>query len=100
MIATHLSGRVPAQRRARGSTGGAPRSVMDAGRGFGRRSFLRGAGLVGTAAVLSACSVPGIKVTDYQSVPDTSDSDQTVNWSNWPFYIDVAEDGSTDPTTL
>ena len=73
---------------------------MNGRRGFGRRSFLRGAGMVGAAAALSACSVPGIKVTDYQPVPDMSDSDKTVNWSNWPFYIDVAEEGSTDPTTL
>ncbi len=56
--------------------------------------------MVGAAAALSACSVPGIKVTDYQPGPDMSDSDKTVNWSNWPFYIDVAEEGSTDPTTL
>ncbi|WP_375430413.1 spermidine/putrescine ABC transporter substrate-binding protein [uncultured Friedmanniella sp.] len=65
-----------------------------------RRSFLRGAGLAATAATLSACAVPGIKVSDYTAVPDLSDSDKTLNWSNWPFYIDVAEDGSTDPTTL
>ncbi len=56
--------------------------------------------MVGAAAGLAACSVPGIKVEGYQPVPDVSDSDKTVNWSNWPFYIDVAEAGSTDPTTL
>ena len=25
---------------------------------------------------------------------------QDSDWANWPFYIDVAEDGSSDPTTL
>jgi spermidine/putrescine transport system substrate-binding protein len=67
---------------------------------FGRRSFLGGAGVAGTAAALAACGVPGIRVTGYAPVPDVSDTDRRLNWSNWPFYIDVAEDGSTDPTTL
>ncbi len=44
--------------------------------------------------------MPGIKVEGYQPVPDLSDADPRVNWANWPFYIDVAEDGSEDPTTL
>ncbi|WP_375423295.1 spermidine/putrescine ABC transporter substrate-binding protein [uncultured Friedmanniella sp.] len=69
-----------------------------------RRSFLRGAGLAGAGlaagATLSGCGIPGIKVADYTPVKDTSASDKTLNWSNWPFYIDVAEDGSKDPTTL
>ncbi len=68
--------------------------------GLSRRSFLRGTGLAGVAAFAAACSIPGIKVVGYEPVEDTSAADKTVNWANWPFYIDVAEEGSTDPTTL
>ena len=39
-------------------------------------------------------------MTDYQPVPDLSDSEKIVNWSNWPFYIDQAEEGDDTPTTL
>ena len=70
------------------------------GAGFGRRTFLRGAGLAGSAAFLAACGIPGIRVTGYEPGPDLSDTDKTVDWANWPFYIDVAEDGSSDPTSL
>ena len=70
------------------------RSALD------RRTFLRGAALAGTAGALAACGVPGIRVTDYAPVPDVSDTDRRLNWSNWPFYIDVAEEGSDEPTTL
>lgn len=65
-----------------------------------RRAFLRGAGLAGTAAALAACGVPGIRVSGYTPVPDVSDADKTLNWSNWPFYIDVPEEDSDEPTTL
>lgn len=77
------------------------RNALTAGRaGFDRRTFLRGAGLTGSAAFLAACGIPGIRVTGYEPAADLSDTDKTVNWANWPFYIDVAEDGSSDPTTL
>ena len=68
--------------------------------GLSRRSLLRGAGMAGAAALLSACSIPSVRVTGYVPVADTSGKDKTLNWSNWPFYIDVAEDGSDEPTTL
>ena len=68
--------------------------------GFGRRSFLRSAGLAGSAAFLAACGIPGIRVTGYEPGPDLSETDKTVDWANWPFYIDVAAEGSSDPTTL
>ena len=77
----------------------APRGVVQRP-AYGRRRFLQGVGVVGAAAGLAACGVPGIKVEGYQPVPDLSDADKTLNWSNWPFYIDVAEADSTDPTTL
>ena len=68
-------------------------------RGIGRRSFLRGAGVAGMSALLAACSIPGIRVTGFEPGQDESD-DKTLDWANWPLYIDVPEDGSSDPTTL
>lgn len=56
--------------------------------------------MLGAAAALSSCGVPGIRVKGYQPVTDLSESEPVVNWANWPFYIDVAEDGSDDPTTM
>jgi len=73
---------------------------ISSGSGVSRRALLRGAGGAGLAALLAGCSIPGIKVTDYQPVPDLSDSEKVVNWSNWPFYIDQAEEGDDAPTTL
>jgi spermidine/putrescine transport system substrate-binding protein len=67
---------------------------------LGRRTFLRGAGLAGSAAFLAACGIPGIRVTGYEPGPDLSDTNKRIDWANWPFYIDVAEDGSSDPTSL
>ncbi len=67
---------------------------------FGRRRLRQGAGLAGTAAALAACGVPGIRVTDYVAVTDVSDTDPRLSWSNWPFSVDVPEEGTDDPTTL
>ena len=59
-------------------------------RGIGRRSFLRGAGVAGMSALLAACSIPGIRVTGFEPGQDESD-DKTLDWANWPLYIDVPE---------
>jgi spermidine/putrescine transport system substrate-binding protein len=90
-----------------GAAGGvnsrAGRRLLPGGLPFDRRGFLRGAGLAGTAAALAACGVPGTAEQQRASEPpvqDLSDADKTVNWSNWPFYIDEAEEGSKAPTTL
>ena len=56
--------------------------------------------MAGAAALLTGCAIPGIRVAGYEPGPDLSDTDKTVDWANWPFYIDVAEEGSTDPTSL
>ncbi|GGM16472.1 polyamine ABC transporter substrate-binding protein [Nakamurella endophytica] len=45
----------------------------------------------GTSSSASA-SVP--------SVADRSDTDKTLNWSNWPEYIDVGENNASDHPTL
>ena len=80
------------------------RAPIQVRRGISRRTFVRGAGGAGLAALLAGCSIPGIAVEDYVPVPDLSATDRTVNWANWPLYIDEAEepeDGSEpEPTTL
>lgn len=59
---------------------------------------------MGLGALLAGCSIPGIGVEDYTPVQDLSGTDPRLNWSNWPFYIDIAEepeDGTEpSPTTL
>lgn len=58
-----------------------------------------GLSAVGGGALLSGCSTPGIGVKEVPVVADRSDIDKTVNWSNWPFYLDIDEnDESVRPT--
>ena len=54
----------------------------------------------GAAALLSACSTKGIGIKSYTPVADVSDTDNSVTWSNWPFYIDVDPDDATKRPTL
>lgn len=57
-----------------------------------RRSVLA-AGAGGSAALaLAACAPAGS--TAPTAPPDVSDSDKTVRFSNWPFYIDQDDDGN------
>jgi spermidine/putrescine transport system substrate-binding protein len=55
-----------------------------------RRSFLAGAGGGAVALGLSACAAD----SDLVAAEDISASDPTLNWSNWPFYIDEDDDGN------
>jgi len=55
-----------------------------------RRSFVAGAGGGAMALGLSACSGSG----PISAAEDISATDKTVNWSNWPFYIDEDDDGN------
>ena len=64
-------------------------------RGVSRRSFMRGASLsalaLGTPSLLAACGTEGAQQTSEGCVSeDLSDSEQVLNFSNWPEYIDVA----------
>jgi spermidine/putrescine transport system substrate-binding protein len=89
---------VTVRRLGPGPRGGRPRAAG----GLSRRAFVQGAGGAGLAAFLAACGVPGIRVTDKPTVPDLSESQKTVSWSNWPFYIDEPDTEAADPspTTL
>ena len=67
-------------------------------RGVSRRSFLRGASLsalaLGSPSLLAACGTEGAQQTAESCVSeDLSASQKTVNWSNWPEYIDVETKG-------
>jgi spermidine/putrescine transport system substrate-binding protein len=73
-----------------------------------RREFLRrfGAGgllLLGGPALLAACGVQGASTTTATTPTtaggDGSGSDQLV-FANWPFYIDVLEDGYFETTSV
>jgi spermidine/putrescine transport system substrate-binding protein len=60
---------------------------------IGRRSFLRGAGLVGLGlgapGLLSACGTRAAQQTAASCVSkDLSASEKTLHFSNWPLYID------------
>lgn len=57
-----------------------------------RRHLLQGAGIGATALALAACAPAGSAAP--KPAEDVSDSDKTLTWSNWPAYIDEAEDGS------
>lgn len=56
-----------------------------------RRTVLA-AGAGGSAALALAACAPGGAAAP-TAPPDVSDSDKTVRFSNWPFYIDQTDDG-------
>jgi spermidine/putrescine transport system substrate-binding protein len=57
-----------------------------------RRSILGGAGIGATALALAACAPAGS--TKPTAAADTSDSDKTLTWANWPAYLDEDDDGN------
>jgi spermidine/putrescine transport system substrate-binding protein len=61
--------------------------------GVSRRGFLRGASLASLAVaaptLLSACGTEGAQQAEGECVStDKSDTEKTLNFSNWPLYID------------
>lgn len=72
---------------------------------LGRRTVLRGTGALGVgalgASLLAACGTEGAQKTESEqaATEDLSDKEKVVNFSNWPFYIDVDEkDESKHPS--
>jgi len=73
-----------------------------------RRSVLGGLAGLGAAGLLAACGSPGRQPNGAASsadgtpgpaktplaATDLSDTDKLVNWSNWPQYIDVGDNGN------
>jgi spermidine/putrescine transport system substrate-binding protein len=69
--------------------------------GMSRRTMLRGAGVsalaLSSTGWLTACGTDAqVQDEDTCKSTDKSDSDKTLNWSNWPLYID--EKGKKYPT--
>jgi spermidine/putrescine transport system substrate-binding protein len=68
-----------------------------------RRRFIRGVGAAGVALsmpeLLAACGTKGSKQTADTCVSkDMSATDKSLNFSNWPEYIDVTENGKKMPS--
>jgi spermidine/putrescine transport system substrate-binding protein len=57
-----------------------------------RRAVIGGAGAVGVAAFLAACS-PGGGTKTLTPAEDLSATEKVLTWDNWPYYMD-GEDGS------
>jgi spermidine/putrescine transport system substrate-binding protein len=54
-----------------------------------RRAMLASTGAGATALALAACAPGG----DVAPAEDQSATDKTLNWANWPFYIDEDDEG-------
>ncbi|MFF5448346.1 PotD/PotF family extracellular solute-binding protein [Streptomyces sp. NPDC012888] len=66
-----------------------------------RRSVLRGLGAAGLAATLTGCGVPAAYVPEgRRGGPDRSARDRSVDFANWPMYIDSDEEDETRRPTL
>ncbi|MEU6946130.1 spermidine/putrescine ABC transporter substrate-binding protein [Streptomyces sp. NPDC046316] len=66
-----------------------------------RRSVLRGMGGAGAAALLAGCGVPAAYVEPAQRAGrDLSARDRTLDFANWPLYIDTDDDDTSKRPTL
>ena len=71
-----------------------------------RRRLLQVAGITGVAATAAACGAGagGGEASGSSAAPspttaqDLSDTEKTVNWANWPLYIDVNDETGAYPT--
>lgn len=67
-----------------------------------RRRLLQAAGIGSAAMVAAACGAGGDSGTgsagEAAAAEDLSDTDKTLNWSNWPLYLDVDDASGTRPT--
>ncbi|MEU7036752.1 spermidine/putrescine ABC transporter substrate-binding protein [Streptomyces sp. NPDC046237] len=66
-----------------------------------RRSVLRGMGGAGAAALLAGCGVPAAYVEPGERAGrDLSARDRTLDFANWPLYIDTDDDDTSKRPTL
>ncbi len=70
-----------------------------------RRALVTGALGLGATVTLSACgskgkgaAASGSAAPSAAAAKDLSDTEKIVNWSNWPEYIDLSDDGKKRPT--
>lgn len=68
------------------------RSLTSGRSALTRRSMLAAAGGLAGVGALSACGIPAATGSEGTTARDDSDKDKTLNFSNWPLYIDVEED--------
>lgn len=79
------------------------RSMTSGRAAMSRRMLLQATALMAGTGTLAACGIPAAKGGSTESAPaagpDDSDTDKTLNFSNWPLYIDVdANDESKRPS--
>ncbi len=79
------------------------RSLINGRAAMSRRMLLQATALMAGTGTLAACGIPAAKSGSEESAPaagpDSSDTDKTLNFSNWPLYIDVdAKDETKRPT--
>ncbi|MDT9690941.1 extracellular solute-binding protein [Streptomyces sp. P9(2023)] len=66
-----------------------------------RRSLLRGMGGAGAVALLAGCGVPAAYVEPGRRAGrDLSARDRTLDFANWPLYIDTDDDDTSKRPTL
>ncbi|MEU5918090.1 extracellular solute-binding protein [Streptomyces sp. NPDC047141] len=66
-----------------------------------RRSLLRGIGGVGAASLLAGCGVPAAYVEEgARAGRDLSARDRTLDFANWPLYIDTDDENTSKRPTL
>ncbi|MFD3568359.1 spermidine/putrescine ABC transporter substrate-binding protein [Streptomyces sp. NPDC058667] len=66
-----------------------------------RRSLLRGIGGAGAAGLLPGCGVPAAYVDEGDRAGrDLSARDRTLDFANWPLYIDTDDDDTSKRPTL
>jgi spermidine/putrescine transport system substrate-binding protein len=63
-----------------------------------RRRLLQAAGVTGVALAAAACGTGASTAGEAASAEDRSDTDKTLNWSNWPLYIDVDDATGARPS--
>lgn len=67
-----------------------------------RRRLLQAAGIGSAAMVAAACGAGGDSGSgtagEAAAAEDLSDTDKTLNWSNWPLYLDIDDASGTRPT--
>ncbi|MFN8158350.1 MAG: spermidine/putrescine ABC transporter substrate-binding protein [Candidatus Nanopelagicales bacterium] len=59
-----------------------------------------GAAALAAGPLLSACGTKGAPKQSEPPVPDLSDTDKSVNFSNWSLYIDTDDNNASDHPTL
>ncbi|MFI5534241.1 extracellular solute-binding protein [Kitasatospora sp. NPDC051853] len=80
------------------------RSLTNGRAAMTRRRLLQATALMAGTGTLAACGIPAAKSGSAEgspaAEPDSSDTDKTLNFSNWPLYVDVDPKDETKRPTL